>query len=42
MMRTRAEIARYATSEVLGLADINDHAPAISHEITAGALGNFF
>ena len=38
VVRARAEVGRDAPPKVLRLADVDDDAPAISHEITAGAV----
>ena len=40
VVRARAEIRGHAAAEVLRLADVNYHAPAISHEIAARAVGH--
>ncbi len=37
--RVRAEVRLHPPAQVLGLADVDDFAPAISHEIAAGAAG---
>ena len=40
MLRARAEIRQNASTQVLRLADVDDDAPAIPHQVTAGAVWN--
>jgi hypothetical protein len=40
MTGSGTEITQHPLAQALGFAHIDDHAPAISHEITTGAVGN--